>query len=62
VGIARTRRWGMVTFAILNSWVPVPEARRRQDAFVRSLLDAGGAVPWPYHPLTSPPFTDARLD
>ena len=62
VGIARTRRWGTVTFAILNSWVPVVEARRRQDAFVRALLDAGGAVPWPYRPLPSPPFTEARLD
>jgi len=62
VGIARTRRWGTVTFAILNSWVPVAEARRRQDAFVRALLDAGGAVSWPYRPLPSPPFTEARLD
>jgi D-alanyl-D-alanine carboxypeptidase/D-alanyl-D-alanine-endopeptidase (penicillin-binding protein 4) len=62
VGIASTRRWGMVTFAILNSWIPVPEARRRQDAFVRALLDGGGAVPWTYHPVASPPFTDARLD
>jgi len=62
VGIARTRRWGTVTFAILNSWVPVAEAQRRQDAFVRALLDAGGAVSWPYRPLPSPPFTEARLD
>jgi D-alanyl-D-alanine carboxypeptidase/D-alanyl-D-alanine-endopeptidase (penicillin-binding protein 4) len=62
VGVVRTRRWGTVTFAILDSWVPVPEARRRQDAFVRALLDAGGAIPWPYHPLAAPPFSDARLE
>ncbi len=62
VGAVRTRRWGQVTFAILNDWVPVPEARRRQDAFVRALLDAGGAVPWRYRPLTAPAFTEASLD
>ena len=62
VGVARTRRWGAVTFAILNSWVPVPEARRRQDAFVRALLDAGGGQPWPYRRSTEAPFIDARLE
>ncbi len=61
-GVVRTRRWGAVTFAILNSWVPVPEARRRQDAFVHALLAAGTAVPWSYRPTKAPPFTEATLD
>jgi len=61
VGMIRTRRWGPVTFAILNSWVPVPEARRRQNAFVRALLDAGGGVPWSYRPAKAAPFTEATL-
>jgi D-alanyl-D-alanine carboxypeptidase/D-alanyl-D-alanine-endopeptidase (penicillin-binding protein 4) len=62
VGVVRTRRWGPVTFAILNSWVPVPEARRRQDAFVRALLDAGGGIPWSYRPAKAPPFSEAKLE
>jgi len=51
VGALRTRRYGHVLFAILNAGVPVPEARRRQDTFVRALVaDAGGADPWPWNP------------
>lgn len=61
VGVVRTRRWGPVFFAILNSWVPVPEARRRQDAFVRALLDAGGGQPWAYRPEKAPPYSAARV-
>jgi len=62
VGMVQTRRWGPVAFAILDSWLPVPEARRRQDAFVRTLLAEGGGVPWTYQPSTMPPFTDASLE
>ena len=62
VGMVRTRRWGPVTFAILDSWLPVREARRRQDAFVRALLAEGGGIPWSYRPSRSPPFTDASLE
>ena len=62
VGMAQTRRWGVVTFAILNSWVPAPEARRRQDAFVRALLDAGGGIPWSYRAPKAAPFTEATLE
>ena len=62
VGMVQTRRWGTVTFAILNSWVPVREARRRQDAFVRALLDTGGGIPWTYRASQAAPFTDATLD
>src|SRR5205085_11149632 len=32
-GVLRTKRYGIVTFAVLNRGLPVPEARARQDAF-----------------------------
>jgi D-alanyl-D-alanine carboxypeptidase/D-alanyl-D-alanine-endopeptidase (penicillin-binding protein 4) len=41
-GVVATQRWGLVTFAILNRDVPVPEARRRQDAFIRALVAEAG--------------------
>jgi len=44
-GTARTRRFGTVTFAVLDRGLPVPEARRRQDAFLEALLDLAGAEP-----------------
>lgn len=53
-GVARTERWGDVTFAILNRDVPVLEARKRQDRFVTALLEDAGARPWPYEPRASP--------
>jgi D-alanyl-D-alanine carboxypeptidase/D-alanyl-D-alanine-endopeptidase (penicillin-binding protein 4) len=62
VGMVQTRRWGKVTFAMLNSWVPVPEARRRQDAFLRTLLDQGGGIPWSYRPPRAAPFTEATVE
>jgi D-alanyl-D-alanine carboxypeptidase/D-alanyl-D-alanine-endopeptidase (penicillin-binding protein 4) len=46
IGAIRTREQGEVYFAILNHGVPVPEARRRQDAFVRVLLAHLDSVPW----------------
>ena len=61
VGVLRTRRHGRVRFAVLNSWVPVPEARCRQDAFVRALLAAAGAEPWPWAPLALAPVAAAAL-
>jgi D-alanyl-D-alanine carboxypeptidase/D-alanyl-D-alanine-endopeptidase (penicillin-binding protein 4) len=62
VGVLRTRAHGRVRFAILNAWVPVPEARRRQDAFVRALAAAEGAEPWPYVPDARPPISAASID
>lgn len=47
-GSLRTRRWGTVTFAVLNHGVAVPAARARQDAFVRALIEATDAAPWDY--------------
>jgi D-alanyl-D-alanine carboxypeptidase/D-alanyl-D-alanine-endopeptidase (penicillin-binding protein 4) len=60
-GVARTARWGEVTFAVLNHGLPVPEAQRRQDAFVRALLAAGGAEPWPWERRDAPVFAAAQV-
>jgi D-alanyl-D-alanine carboxypeptidase/D-alanyl-D-alanine-endopeptidase (penicillin-binding protein 4) len=61
-GVLRTRKYGNVAFAVLNSWVPVPEARRRQDAFLRALIDATDAEPWTYVPNEKPIFEEASVD
>lgn len=45
-GRARTRRFGEVTFALIDRGIPVAEAHRRQDAFVRVILSEGEALPW----------------
>jgi D-alanyl-D-alanine carboxypeptidase/D-alanyl-D-alanine-endopeptidase (penicillin-binding protein 4) len=45
-GRARTRRFGDVTFALIDHGIPVPEAHRRQDAFVRIILSRGEALHW----------------
>lgn len=60
-GVLRTQRYGKVTFAVLNHDVPVPDARRRQDAFVEALARATGAVPWEYHPVPLPSFGEAKV-
>ncbi len=61
-GVAQTRRYGQVMFAVLNHRLQVPEARRRQDAFVRALLNASGSAPQRYRRETAPAFTEARLE
>lgn len=60
VGAIRTRERGVVYFAVLNRGVPVPAARERQDAFVRALLAALPADPWPYQRDEAPAFTRAE--
>lgn len=60
-GILRTERYGLVTFAILNRGVPVPEARRRQDELVTKLAAALGAKPWPYTTAAPPAFDQAEV-
>ncbi len=62
VGVLRSRRYGMVRFAVLNRGVAVPEARRRQDVFVRALADAVEADPWPYERAAQPAFLEAEID
>jgi serine-type D-Ala-D-Ala carboxypeptidase/endopeptidase (penicillin-binding protein 4) len=48
VGAITTSDHGIVYFAILNHDVPVPEARRRQDQFVRNLLAHLHSLAWNY--------------
>ncbi len=48
VGAIRTQDRGTVYFAVLDHDVPVPEARRRQDEFVRALLGSLRTLPWDY--------------
>jgi hypothetical protein len=56
-----TQRWGRVTFAVLNHNVAVPQARERQDAFVRALVaDAGGRAR-AYRPDPIPAMAAATL-
>ena len=60
-GVLRTKRYGVVTFAILNHGVAVPEARRRQDAFVTQLAAATEAEAWPYETPAAPAFDQAEV-
>ena len=48
IGAVSTTDRGTVYFAILNHGIAVPEARRRQDRFVRELLARLHTQPWPY--------------
>jgi len=48
IGAIPTTDRGTVYFAILNHGVPVPQARQRQDRFVRALLAQLSTVPWKY--------------
>jgi D-alanyl-D-alanine carboxypeptidase/D-alanyl-D-alanine-endopeptidase (penicillin-binding protein 4) len=60
-GALRTKSRGVVYFAILNHRVPIEDARRRQDAFVRALLGAFDTEPWPYVRDEAPAFTRASV-
>jgi serine-type D-Ala-D-Ala carboxypeptidase/endopeptidase (penicillin-binding protein 4) len=60
-GALRTPDHGIVYFAILNHDVPVPEARRRQDRFVRTLLHYLHALPWEYRRDPRPAFTRVEV-
>jgi D-alanyl-D-alanine carboxypeptidase len=60
-GVVQTERWGRVTFAILNRGVPVPEARQRQDAFLRALIADGGGRALAYRPDPVPAMAAATL-
>jgi D-alanyl-D-alanine carboxypeptidase/D-alanyl-D-alanine-endopeptidase (penicillin-binding protein 4) len=61
VGAISTSDQGTVYFAILNHGVPVPEARRRQDRFVRSLLAHLHSVPWSYQRDVRPAIARAEV-
>jgi D-alanyl-D-alanine carboxypeptidase/D-alanyl-D-alanine-endopeptidase (penicillin-binding protein 4) len=62
VGLLRSQRYGTVAFAVLDHGVPVPEARKRQDAFVRALIDAVDAEPWPYDTPARSTYTLALVE
>jgi D-alanyl-D-alanine carboxypeptidase/D-alanyl-D-alanine-endopeptidase (penicillin-binding protein 4) len=59
-GALRTQN-GLVYFAILNHGVPIEEARRRQDAYVRVLIAELGALPWVYERDDTPAFRRAEV-
>jgi serine-type D-Ala-D-Ala carboxypeptidase/endopeptidase (penicillin-binding protein 4) len=61
VGAIPTSDRGSVYFAILNHGVPVPEARRRQDRFVRALLGHLASVPWNYQRDVRPAIARAEI-
>lgn len=61
VGAISTSDLGTVYFAILNHGIPVPEARRRQDRFVRALLGRLHSQPWPYERDVRPAFARAEV-
>jgi D-alanyl-D-alanine carboxypeptidase/D-alanyl-D-alanine-endopeptidase (penicillin-binding protein 4) len=62
VGLLRSPSRGTVAFAVLNHGVAVPEARRWQDAFVRALIEAVDAEPWPYDEPTRPAYMLALVE
>jgi D-alanyl-D-alanine carboxypeptidase/D-alanyl-D-alanine-endopeptidase (penicillin-binding protein 4) len=61
VGAISTSDRGTVYFAILNHGVPVPEARRRQDRFVRALLAHLHSLPWSYQRDVRPAIARAEV-
>lgn len=61
IGAMRTTDLGTVYFAILNHNVPVPQARRRQDRFVRFLLSELHTIPWSYQRDPRPAITRAEV-
>jgi D-alanyl-D-alanine carboxypeptidase/D-alanyl-D-alanine-endopeptidase (penicillin-binding protein 4) len=61
IGAISTSDRGTVYFAILNHGVPVPEARRRQDRFVRALLTHLHSIPWNYQRDPRPAIARAEV-
>lgn len=61
IGAIRTTDRGTVYFAILDHNVPVPQARSRQDRFVRYLLAQLHTTPWSYQRDPSPAITRAEV-
>lgn len=61
VGAISTTDQGTVYFAILDHNVPVPDARRRQDRFVRALLAHLHSRPWDYQRDVRPAIARAEV-
>lgn len=60
-GVVSTERFGRVTFAVLNKDVPVPAARKKQDAFVRAIIAEGGSKPLDYLGPPPSPLTEIEV-
>ena len=60
IGAISTTDLGTVYFAILNHGVPVPQARARQERFLRALLARLHSVPWNYQPDPRPAIARAQ--
>lgn len=61
IGAISTSDRGTVYFAILNHGIAVPEARRRQDRFVRALLQRLHSTRWNYQPDARPAAARAEV-
>jgi serine-type D-Ala-D-Ala carboxypeptidase/endopeptidase (penicillin-binding protein 4) len=61
VGAIPTTDRGTVYFAILDHGVPVPQARLRQDRFVRALLVRLHSLPWNYQRDPRPAIARAEV-
>ena len=61
IGAIRTTARGTVYFAVLNHNVPVPQARQRQDRFVRFLLRQFHTTAWSYQRDPRPAITRAEV-
>jgi len=61
IGAIPTTDRGTVYFAILNHGVPVPQARLRQDRFVRAVLVRLQSVSWKYQRDTRPAVARAQV-
>jgi D-alanyl-D-alanine carboxypeptidase/D-alanyl-D-alanine-endopeptidase (penicillin-binding protein 4) len=61
-GALSTQRHGRVLFAVLNHGLSVPEAQRRQDAFVRALLEGAGGGVWTYPTPDGPLYAAAEIE
>jgi serine-type D-Ala-D-Ala carboxypeptidase/endopeptidase (penicillin-binding protein 4) len=61
IGAIPTTDRGTVYFAILNHGVPVPQARLRQDRFVRAVLVRLHSVPWNYQRDPRPAIARAQV-
>jgi serine-type D-Ala-D-Ala carboxypeptidase/endopeptidase (penicillin-binding protein 4) len=61
IGAIPTSDRGVVYFAILNHGIAVPDARRRQDRFVRALLQRLHSHSWDYQPETRTAVAQAEV-
>jgi len=61
IGAIHTTARGTIYFAVLNHNVPVPQARQRQDRFVRFLLRQFHTTAWSYQRDPRPAITRAEV-